>query len=112
VHSSSLCIAEVASVFHRHIREDKLTVPAAGEQRASFLDDLQNEVWILLPITHGLLMRVESFIRSLPSEIPIRGADAIHLVSAMEHGFREIWTNDRHLLAAATHAGLRGRSVA
>jgi hypothetical protein len=26
-------------------------------------------------------------------------------------GFREIWTNDRHLLGAARSFGLRGRSV-
>jgi hypothetical protein len=32
-------------------------------------------------------------------------------VSARDAGFSEIWSNDRHLLAAARHFGLRGRSV-
>jgi hypothetical protein len=26
-------------------------------------------------------------------------------------GEREIWTNDRHLLAVATHVGITGRSI-
>jgi hypothetical protein len=33
------------------------------------------------------------------------------LVSASEYGLNEIWTNDRHLLKAASSVGLRGRSV-
>jgi hypothetical protein len=37
--------------------------------------------------------------------------DAIHLVTALEASFPEIWSNDRHLLGAAEHFGLRGRSV-
>ena len=31
--------------------------------------------------------------------------------TAAAAGFREIWTNDRHMLAAAKSFGLRGRSV-
>ena len=34
-----------------------------------------------------------------------------HLVTAADSGFTEIWTNDRHMLAAAPHFGLAGRSV-
>jgi predicted nucleic acid-binding protein len=41
----------------------------------------------------------------------LRAGDAIHIVSAVEAGFNEIWTNDRHLLAAAAHFGLKGRCV-
>lgn len=37
--------------------------------------------------------------------------DAIHLVTALEASLPEIWSNDRHLLGAAEHFGLRGRSV-
>jgi predicted nucleic acid-binding protein len=42
----------------------------------------------------------------------MRAGDAIHLVSAAEYGFDEIWTNDRQLLAGAAYAGLTGRTVA
>jgi hypothetical protein len=37
--------------------------------------------------------------------------DAIHVTTAQDLSEREIWTNDRHMLGAATHFGLVGRSV-
>jgi hypothetical protein len=36
----------------------------------------------------------------------------VHLVSAREHGLREIYTNDRHMSAAARHFRLRPMTVA
>jgi predicted nucleic acid-binding protein len=48
---------------------------------------------------------------SAPREIFLRTADAVHLVTAQELGEREVWTNDRHMLAAASYFGLAGRSV-
>ena len=38
-------------------------------------------------------------------------AGAIHTATALETGETEIWTNDRHLLAAVAHFGLAGRSA-
>ena len=72
---------------------------------------MENNTWILVPVTDLILHRVEVLTRSLPSRAFLRAGDAIHIVSAMDAGFREVWTNDRHLLAAATHHGLKGRSV-
>jgi predicted nucleic acid-binding protein len=41
----------------------------------------------------------------------MRGGDAVHLATALEIGEREVWTGDRHMLAAAPHFGLIGRTA-
>jgi len=106
-----LCIAELACVFHRKIREGLVPADLAAKLRGLFLEDVRNGVWSLIPVTNALLHRVEVMIRSFAPATHIRAGDAIHLTSAMESGFDEIWTNDRHLLAAARAVGLRGRSA-
>jgi hypothetical protein len=65
----------------------------------------------LIPVTTDLLRRVDRFVRSLPPQTFLRAGDAIHLVSAIEYGFDEVWTDDRHLLAAAAAAGLSGKCL-
>ena len=42
----------------------------------------------------------------------LRAADALHLICAQEHGLREIYTNDRHMSAAARHFRLKPMTVA
>lgn len=65
----------------------------------------------MLPVTDRILRQVEFLTRTLPKATPLRAGDAIHIVSAAEAGLHEIWTDDRHLLAAATHFGLKGRQI-
>ena len=109
--SSALCLAEMACIFHRHIRERALTRNQVRQLRSAFLDDIENGAWLLHPVSDALIRRVEVAVRSLPSTLFVRAGDAIHLVTARDAGFSEIWTNDRHLLGAARHFGLRGRTV-
>jgi predicted nucleic acid-binding protein len=110
-YSSSVCIAELACVFQRQIREFALTTDVIDTVRRQFHEDLQNEVWRLIPTTDRLLYRVDTVVRSLPPNYLIRAGDAIHLASAIDSGFEEIWSNDRRLLAAAEAVGLRPRSI-
>jgi predicted nucleic acid-binding protein len=109
--SSAICIAEMACLAHRKVREGPTTPADAVVRRDLFLDDLSNGVITAIPVTERLLRRVEAVTRALPPACYLRTFDALHLVTAADSGFTEIWTNDRHMLAAAPHFGLAGRSV-
>ena len=111
VSTSALSIAEMACVFHRHLREGTLTKSAEALVREHFLEDLRGEVWTLVPLTEHILHKVEFITRTLSRNAYLRAGDAVHLVSAMEAGFDAIWTNDHHLLAAASHVGIKGRQI-
>lgn len=111
LYSSMLAIAELSCVFHRQVREGRLGEDQAGEWRAHFLEDLNNGVWVLLPVTERILFRVDALVSAVPNGVFLRSGDAIHLVTALEASFPEIWSNDRHLPGAAEHFGLRARSV-
>jgi len=109
--SSSWALVEVSCVFLRHIREESLTVSQGHELMNVFRSHVEADFWNLIPVTDALLGRTASLIRGLPTNVPLRAGDAIHLASALEAGETEVWTNDRHLLAAAASVGLRGKSV-
>jgi hypothetical protein len=47
----------------------------------------------------------------LPRTVFVRSGDALHLACAEEHGFQEIYTNDRHMLQAAKHFHVTGVNV-
>jgi predicted nucleic acid-binding protein len=111
VTTSALCIAELACTFHRNYREGLITAKIAAALRSQFVEDIRAKTWLLIPVTDHVLHQVEVLTRTLPQSTPLRAGDAIHIVSAVEAGFNEIWTNDRHLLAAAAHFGLKGRSI-
>lgn len=109
--SSAICIAEMACLAHRKVREGPLAPDYAAIRQDLFLDDVNSGVITAVPVTDRLLRRVEATTRALPPACYLRTFDALHLVTAADSGFSEVWTNDRHMLAAARHFGLAGRSV-
>jgi uncharacterized protein len=109
--SSYACVAEVSCVFHRHAREGKLRLWEAREMTQAFLRHVDSGIWTLIPATDRLLRNVATLVGQLPQDVFIRAADALHLTTAQNEGETEVWTNDRHLLAAAPYFGLAGRSV-
>jgi predicted nucleic acid-binding protein len=111
LYSSAICIAEMACLAHRKLREGQITPADAVIRRDLFLDDVNSGVITAVPVTDRLLRRVEATTRALPPSCYLRTFDALHLVTAADFGFVEVWTNDRHMLAAAPHFGLAGRSV-
>ena len=109
--TSAWSIAEVTCVFHRHLRQGGLSESQFQTVSREFLSHVDDELWTVVPVTGGLLRRVVSVMGNVPSTVFIRAGDAVQLVSALEADEPEIWTNDRHMLAAAPHFGLVGRSV-
>jgi predicted nucleic acid-binding protein len=109
--SCSWALVEVTCVFHRHVREGALT-PAQGRELTDvFRRHVESDLWNLIPMSGALLRRTATLIRGVPAGVALRAGDAVHLASALETGEAEMWTNDRHLLAAAAHFGITGRSV-
>ena len=103
---------EVAAVFHRKLREGAFDTGTFREVIAQFDDDCGQGLWTWLPLTTALAaMTVAAFAR-LPRPVFLRSADAVHLSCAHEHGFPEIYTNDRHMSAAARYFRLKPLTVA
>jgi predicted nucleic acid-binding protein len=111
LYSSAACIAEMACLAHRKVHEGPATAGDAAIRRDMFLDDLNSGVVTAIPVSERLLRRIEAVTRELPPSCYLRTFDALHLVTAADSGFGEVWTNDRHMIAAARHFGLTGRSV-
>ena len=102
---------EVASVFHRKLREGAFGEAAYRELSAQFDDDCAANVWTWLPITSVLIDTARATIQRLPKTTFLRSADALHIVSAREHGIGEIYSNDRHLLAAAKYFHVKAMNL-
>lgn len=102
---------EVMTVFHRKLRERAFSARAFAALCEQFEADCDSALWEWLPLSAVLIAGLSARIRHLPPGVFIRAADALHLASAAEEGFREIYSNDRRLLAAAPHFELRGLSV-
>ena len=103
---------EVAAVFHRKFREGAFNAGAFREVMAQFDEDCGQGLWTWLPLTTVLAARSAAAFVRLPRPVFLRAADALHLTCAQEHGLREIYTNDRHMTAAARHFRLKPMTVA
>jgi predicted nucleic acid-binding protein len=109
--SSELGRVEFSSVLHRHVREGRLTNKIVKAIWTDFQEDEASGVWSWLPLPTSLLEAVSAHVRSLPRHVAVRAGDAIHLLTAKEHGFAEVYTNDRNMLAAARHFSVKGVNV-
>jgi predicted nucleic acid-binding protein len=109
--SSEWSVVEVACAFHRHFRQRQLTARQYRELLQAFLKHADGGIWALIPLGSHLVRRVTAAMHSLPAGTFLRAGAAVQLVSAQIAGEVEVWTNDRHVLAAAPHFGLAGRSV-
>ena len=109
--SSIWAIPEMTCIFHRHVREGSLSATQARSLLDTFLLHVDEGIWNVVPVTDNLLRRCSVTVSTLPAGVFLRAGDAVHLTTASALSEAEIWTNDRHLLAAAPYFGLTGRSV-
>ena len=102
---------ELHAALHRKLREREAT----ERQLKTIFDQLEldesQHLWNWLPLTETIMASVVNSFRNLPGQIFLRSADAVHLVTAKTNAFRELYSNDIHLLAAAPHFGLEGKNI-
>lgn len=102
---------ELMAAFHRALREERIDKHYFDVIRSQFDRDEEDELWRWLPLTPALLNTAFLEYRSLPRNLFLRTADAIHLCAARDAGYDTVYSNDSHLLLSAPHFGLRGENV-
>lgn len=100
--------AEVFCALHRGRREGRLNSEQYYAQLDQFRKDVAAGAFRWLPLGNAILTRLDRALSSAPASTFLRAAEALHLSSAAENGFTEIYSNDRHFLAAAPLFGLSG----
>lgn len=103
--------AEVLAAFHRKLREGAVTPKSYQALLAQFETDREAAAFHWLPAGAEVLDRMRAVYASLPATIYLRGADALHLATAVANGFKAVYSNDRHLIAAASHFKLKGVNI-
>jgi len=103
--------AEMMAAFHRKLREGAIKPAAYAALIGQVEAHIEAGALHWLAQDREILARIRQVYRNLPASVFLRGADAIHLGTAAEAGFRTVYSNDAHLLAAARHFGIDGRNV-
>ncbi len=111
VAACELARVEFASAVRRKVQGGWLSARQAAIVWKQFESDAAAGHLAWLPVSAMLLARACARLRILDRSVPLRALDAIHLACARENGFEEIYSNDRHLLAAAPHFGLAARNI-
>jgi predicted nucleic acid-binding protein len=99
---------ELAFVFHRKYREGTIDKRGLLARMKLVEEDTEAGLVQWLPLDDQVLGLAWQSVAQLQRRIPLRAADALHLVSARENGFKRVYSNDGHLLAGARHFGLQG----
>ena len=103
--------AEFWTAVKRNVREKLITAAEAAATFERFEADESAGVWRWFSIERPLVDRTCQRVASAADTVFLRAADALHLACAEEQGFTEIYTHDRHVLAAASVFGLVGKDI-
>jgi predicted nucleic acid-binding protein len=102
---------ELASTFHRNLRQGSITPSEFRLIWKQYDHDEENRIWTWFPVNQEMVSEVVRRFRKLSPSVYLRSGDALHLACAVEHGFKEIYSNDGHLLAAAKAFKIKGINV-
>jgi predicted nucleic acid-binding protein len=108
---SELARVELMSVFHRQLRERRWSREAFLVAVRQFSNDDVGGFWSWLPVDPAIIDAASRAYATLPEPLFLRAADAIHLLTALRHGFGEIFTYDAHQAAAAAALGLKAANA-
>jgi predicted nucleic acid-binding protein len=108
VASSILGKMETEAAFHRKLREGALDRADLRRVNAQMMHEERHGMIEWHPLTSSIIEDVHAAFLVLPPDVFLRTGDAIHLATAAESGFKEIHSNDKHLLAAAPIFKLKG----
>ena len=100
--------AETIAALHRAHREGRFNAEQYLLALNQFKEEQHSSHFLWCALTDKVQARLERAFQSAPPSIFLRSADALHLACAAEHGFKEVYSNDRHFLAAAPYFGLKG----
>lgn len=100
--------AEILAAFHRKLREGAVTAKSYQALLDQFEADCEAGAFHWLPASPEVVERISAVYAGLPRTVYLRGADALHLAAAAANNFKAIYSNDGHLLAAASYFRLKG----
>ena len=106
VYVSELVRAELMAVFHRRLREEKWTRADFSAAVRQFTADDIGGFWTWLPLDGTIATAAARIFASLPETVFLRTADCLHLVTAVQHNLPEIFTHDKHQIAASQALGI------
>jgi predicted nucleic acid-binding protein len=114
-HGAAACCSlgrvEFTAAIHRAVREGRIPDKARTNVFSVLSRDENAGVWGWLALAPELVEAATQALRSVPTRTVIRAADALHLVCARENGYRQVYTNDRHMLGAASYFGVQAVNV-
>ena len=102
---------EPLGVFHRRLREGKWPRVHFEAATRQYLHDDTAGFWTWLPLDSTIVEAAVRAYTTLPDNVYLRSADCLHLVTALHHGFSDIYTHDTHQFAVAPALGLRAIRV-
>lgn len=103
--------AEMIAAFHRKLREGAIRAVSYAAVLGQLDTHIQAGAFQWIPQSADILARIGKVYEKLPASVFLRAADATHLATAAESGFREVYSNDVQLLAAARYFGIAGKNI-